>query len=165
VQLKSSIPIVAKVEISPKGFTLGVKAKTQKNIFNLPQVTSKCWTLWPCIGPKGEKTSTIKFGKPICNPWGRTKGPKMLEVGSKFFSPDSWRKVCLVPTNNDKRIPNRCLLIGWMLLAVILSTEGAKVWTLFDIWQNKRYFTDYRNQNKSPQKVGVAGRGGDTIPH
>jgi len=27
VQLKSSIPIGAKVEISPKGFTLGVKAK------------------------------------------------------------------------------------------------------------------------------------------
>jgi hypothetical protein len=27
VQVKSSIPIRAKVEISPKGFTLGVKAK------------------------------------------------------------------------------------------------------------------------------------------
>jgi hypothetical protein len=42
VQLKSSIPIGANVEISPKGFALGVKAETQKNIFNLPQVTSKC---------------------------------------------------------------------------------------------------------------------------
>jgi hypothetical protein len=41
VQLKSSIPIAAKVEISPKGLTLGVKAETQKNIFNLPQVTNK----------------------------------------------------------------------------------------------------------------------------
>jgi len=27
----------------------------RKNIFNLPQVTNKCWTLWPCIGPKAEK--------------------------------------------------------------------------------------------------------------
>ncbi len=112
VQLKSSIPIGANVEISPKGFKLGVKAETQKNIFNLPQVTSKCRTLWPCIDPKGEKTSTIKFGKPICNPWGRTKSQKMLEVGSKFFSPDSWCKVRLVPTNHDQRIPNGCLLIG-----------------------------------------------------
>jgi hypothetical protein len=31
--------------------------------------------------------------------------------------------------------------------------------------QHKRYFTDYRNQNKSSQKVGVVGEGGDTIPH
>ncbi len=38
VQLKSSIPIGAKVEISPKGFTLGVKAEMPKIIFNLPQV-------------------------------------------------------------------------------------------------------------------------------
>jgi len=42
VQPKSSILIGAKVEISPKGSTL----------FNLPQATKKCWTLWPCIGPK-----------------------------------------------------------------------------------------------------------------
>jgi hypothetical protein len=42
VQLKSSIPIGAKVEISPKGFTLGGKAEIQKIIFNLPQVTNEC---------------------------------------------------------------------------------------------------------------------------
>jgi hypothetical protein len=47
----------------------------------------------------------------------------------------------------------------------VLSTKGAKVPTLFDIQQHKRYCTDYRNQNKSSQKVGVAGGGGDTIPH
>jgi hypothetical protein len=41
VQLKSSIPMGAKVEMSHKGFTLRVKAKIEKNIFNLPQVTSK----------------------------------------------------------------------------------------------------------------------------
>jgi hypothetical protein len=42
---------------------------TKKKLFNLPQVTNKCRTLWPCIGPKAEKMDTIKFGKPICNPW------------------------------------------------------------------------------------------------
>ncbi len=47
----------------------------------------------------------------------------------------------------------------------VLSKEGAKVPTLFDIPQHKRYFTYYRNQNKSSQNVGVAGGGGDTIPH
>jgi hypothetical protein len=40
----------------------------------------------------------------------------------------------------------------------VLSTEGAKVSNLFDLGQHNRYFTDYKNQNKSPQKVGVAGR-------
>ncbi len=53
-------------------FTLGVKAELGKNLFNLPQVTNKCWTLWHCIGPQGwKKKDTIKFGKPICNPWGQ----------------------------------------------------------------------------------------------
>jgi hypothetical protein len=70
VQLKSSIPIDAKVEISHKGFALGVKPEIQKKNFSIcPQVTNKCRTLWPCIGPKAEKKDTIKFGKPICNPW------------------------------------------------------------------------------------------------
>jgi hypothetical protein len=44
VQPKSSIPIGAKVEISPKGFTLGVKAEIEKKLFNLHQVTNKCRT-------------------------------------------------------------------------------------------------------------------------
>jgi hypothetical protein len=26
----------------PQGFTLGVKAEIEKNIFNLPQITNKC---------------------------------------------------------------------------------------------------------------------------
>jgi hypothetical protein len=37
VQLKSSIPIGAKVEISPKGFTLGVKAEIEKNFSICPK--------------------------------------------------------------------------------------------------------------------------------
>jgi hypothetical protein len=42
VQPKSSIPIGGKVEISPKGCTLGVKTELEKNIFKLPQVNNKC---------------------------------------------------------------------------------------------------------------------------
>jgi hypothetical protein len=35
--------LVQKLEISPKGFTLGVKAEIEKkSVFNLPQVTNKC---------------------------------------------------------------------------------------------------------------------------
>jgi hypothetical protein len=37
----SSIPIGGKAEISPKGFTLGVKDELEKNLFHLPQVTEK----------------------------------------------------------------------------------------------------------------------------
>jgi hypothetical protein len=37
------------VEISPKGFTLGVKAEIEKKLFQSAPSTSKCQTLWPCI--------------------------------------------------------------------------------------------------------------------
>jgi hypothetical protein len=37
LQTKSSIPIGAKVEISPKGFTLGVKAEIEKNFSICPE--------------------------------------------------------------------------------------------------------------------------------
>jgi hypothetical protein len=51
-----SIPIGAKVEISIKGFTLGVKAEIYLFFKNLPQVTNKCSSLWPCIWqPRLEK--------------------------------------------------------------------------------------------------------------
>jgi hypothetical protein len=77
-----------------------------KNLFNLPQVLNKFRTLWPCFGPKAQKTDTIKFRRSICNPWGQYSsiyqysdvnvltfisnlGPiyniKMLKVGPKFF--------------------------------------------------------------------------------
>jgi hypothetical protein len=59
----------AKVEISPKGFTLGVEAEIEKIFSIYPKITNKCWTLWPCIGPKVEKKYIIEFGKQICNPW------------------------------------------------------------------------------------------------
>jgi hypothetical protein len=35
---------------------------TRKNLFNLPKVTTKCWTLWPCIGPKAGKRIPSNLG-------------------------------------------------------------------------------------------------------
>jgi len=94
-----------------QGFYTRSQGWHRKNLFNLPQVTNKFWTLWPCFGPKAQKVDTIKFGRPICNPWDQYSsiyqysdvniltfisnlGPigniKMLKVGPKFFlGPDS----------------------------------------------------------------------------
>ncbi len=47
--------LVQKLKSAPKGFTLRVKVENRKNLFNLPQVTNKCWTLWLYIGPKAKK--------------------------------------------------------------------------------------------------------------
>jgi hypothetical protein len=38
VQPKSNIPIGAKVEIDPKGYTLEIKVEIEKKLFNLPQI-------------------------------------------------------------------------------------------------------------------------------
>ncbi len=71
-KLKSSISIGAKVEITPKGFTLGVKAEIAKNIFNLPQVTNRQMPNFMALyWPQAWKKDIIEFGKPICNPWGQ----------------------------------------------------------------------------------------------
>jgi hypothetical protein len=34
----------------------------RKKLFNLPQVTNKRWTLWPCIGPKAGKRIPSNLG-------------------------------------------------------------------------------------------------------
>jgi hypothetical protein len=52
VQLKSSITIGAKVEISLKGFTLRVKAEIEKFFSIYPKLLIDAELLWPCIGPK-----------------------------------------------------------------------------------------------------------------
>jgi len=52
----------AKVEISPGGFTPVVNADIEKKLFNLAQVTDKCWSLWPCIGPKAGKRISSNLG-------------------------------------------------------------------------------------------------------
>ncbi len=48
VELKSSIPVATINKISPKCFTLGVKAEKENNFFNLP--------LYALTWPQGRKT-------------------------------------------------------------------------------------------------------------
>jgi hypothetical protein len=55
VQPESSIPIGAKVEISPKGFTQGVKAEIEKNKFNLTQVLINVELYGLVFAPRLEK--------------------------------------------------------------------------------------------------------------
>jgi len=71
VQPKSSIPIGAKVEIKPKGFTLGVKAEIAKNLFNVPQVLINAERFGLILAPRLKKGIPSKFGRPICNPGGQ----------------------------------------------------------------------------------------------
>ncbi len=62
--------LVQKLKSAPRAFYTRSQGWNRKKLFNLHKVTNKCWTLWPCIGPKAEKKDTIKFGRLICNPWG-----------------------------------------------------------------------------------------------
>jgi hypothetical protein len=48
-----------KVEMSTKGVYTRSQGWNRKNIFNLPQVTNKCWTLWPPIGWKKRIPSNL----------------------------------------------------------------------------------------------------------
>ncbi len=106
--------------------------------------------------PQGWKNDTIKSGKPICNPWGPIKSQN---ISSKVFlalTPDvKWGLWSHKLWQND---PKR-MSPNWLNVAGcdVLSTEGAKVSNRFVIGQHNGYFTDYRNQNKSSQKAGVAG--------
>jgi hypothetical protein len=59
--------LVQKLKSAPKGVTLGVKAEIEKNLFNLPQVTNKCRTLWPCIGPRLKKRIPWNLGNQFAN--------------------------------------------------------------------------------------------------
>jgi hypothetical protein len=53
VQPKSSIPIGAKVEISPEGFTLGIEAELE-NIFSIcPKVINECLNFMASYWPQG----------------------------------------------------------------------------------------------------------------
>jgi hypothetical protein len=55
VKPKSSIPIGAKVEISPKGFTLGVKAETEKNFSICPKLLINAEFYGLVLGPRLKK--------------------------------------------------------------------------------------------------------------
>jgi hypothetical protein len=72
VQPKSSIPIGAKVEISPTGFTLGVKADIKKKNFSIcPKLLINAELYGLVLAPTLKKEDTIKFERPICNSWGQ----------------------------------------------------------------------------------------------
>jgi hypothetical protein len=67
-----SIPIGAKVEISIKGFTLGVKAEIYLFFKKFcPKLLINAQVYGLVFGNQGWKKDTIQFGKPICNSWGQ----------------------------------------------------------------------------------------------
>jgi hypothetical protein len=45
----------------PQGLYIRCQGWHRKKLFNLPQVSNKCWT-WPCIGPKAEKRIPSNLG-------------------------------------------------------------------------------------------------------
>jgi hypothetical protein len=64
--------LVQKLKSAPRAFYTRVKAEKIEKIFSIcPKLLVNAELLWPCIGPKAEKKDTVKFGKPICNPWGQ----------------------------------------------------------------------------------------------
>jgi len=57
--------LVQKVEINPKGFTLGVKAEIEKIFSICPELLINARTLWPCIGAKAEKRIPLNLGSQV----------------------------------------------------------------------------------------------------
>jgi len=70
VQPKSSILVGAKVEISPKDFTIGVKAHIEKSFSICPKLVINAEHYGLVLAPRQKKKVIIKFGRRICNPWG-----------------------------------------------------------------------------------------------
>jgi hypothetical protein len=70
VQPQSSIPIGAKVEISPNGFTLRVKGQLEKNFLICPKLLINMLSFMALYWPQGWKKDTIEFGRPILQPLG-----------------------------------------------------------------------------------------------
>jgi hypothetical protein len=62
---------VQKLKLAPKGFTLGVKDEIEKNFSICPKllINAELYGL-VLLAPRLRKKETIKFGRPICNPWG-----------------------------------------------------------------------------------------------
>jgi hypothetical protein len=61
VQLKSSIPILAKVKISPKGFTLAVKAEIGKIFSTCPKLLVNAELYGPVLAPRLKKRIPSNF--------------------------------------------------------------------------------------------------------
>ncbi len=62
VQLKSRIPIDAKVEIAPKPFTLGVKAEIEKIFPICPKILINAELYGLVLAPKAEKRIPSNLG-------------------------------------------------------------------------------------------------------
>ncbi len=71
VQLKSNIPIGAKVEISPKGFTLRIKAEIEKTFSTCPKLRINAELYGLVLAPRMKKGYHQIWEEPICNPWGQ----------------------------------------------------------------------------------------------
>jgi hypothetical protein len=84
--------LVQKLKSAPRALHLGVKAELEKNLFNLPKVTNKCWTLWPCIGPNARKRIPLNLGG------------QFATLGAKQQAKDaqSWPQVLLALTPSVK---------------------------------------------------------------
>jgi len=54
--------LVQKVEISPKGFRLGVKVELEKIFSICPKLLINAELYWPCIGPKVRKRISSNLG-------------------------------------------------------------------------------------------------------
>ncbi len=72
VQLKSSNPHCCKSWNQPHWlYTRSCSAEIGKHLFNMPQVTNKCWTLWPRIDPNAKRRIASNLVSQFATPWGQ----------------------------------------------------------------------------------------------
>ncbi len=119
-QIKSNIPFGAFTEISPKGFTLGVKAE---NDFNL--------TLYgPGLAPRLKKY-TSQLERPICNPGGQCYNNKIL-----LFWWNSHRRIKLNLRSNPIFSPSFIFLFFsfyflFVELLCLFVNDGRSLWVFY----------------------------------
>jgi hypothetical protein len=69
--------LVQKLKSAPRALYTRSQGWNRKNLFNLPQVTNKCYNL----GPFSSKCLLVT--------WGQTTSQKCAKLAPSFFSPDS----------------------------------------------------------------------------
>jgi hypothetical protein len=84
VQLKSNIPIDAKVEISLKGFTLRIKAEIEKNFSTCPKLLINAELYGLVLAPRLKKRYHSIWEEPICNPLGANV-PAFINILMSMF--------------------------------------------------------------------------------
>jgi hypothetical protein len=80
---------VQKVETSPNGFTVGVKAELEKIFSICPKLLRNAELYGLVLAPRAGKKDTIEFERPFCNPWGQTTSLKCSKLAPSFFGSDS----------------------------------------------------------------------------